>query len=78
MSNFKSKTAVVTGGAEGIGFSIAKALGEQGMNIVLTDIDKNNLNSAANKLKTLGIPTHSVPLDAVSYTHLTLPTKRIV
>ena len=63
MYNFKSKTAVVTGGAEGIGFSIAKALGEQGMNIVLTDIDKNNLNSAANKLKTLGIPTHSIPLD---------------
>ena len=63
MSNFKNKTAVVTGGAEGIGFSIAKALGEQGMNIVLTDIDENNLNSAANKLKTLGIPTHSVLLD---------------
>ena len=33
------------------------------MNIVLTDIDTNNLNSAANKLKILGIPTHSVPLD---------------
>ena len=40
MSKFKDKTAIISGGAEGIGLSIAKALGEQGMNVVLTDIDQ--------------------------------------
>ena len=43
MSKFTGKTAVISGGAEGIGLSIAKALGEQKMNIVLTDINEENL-----------------------------------
>ena len=38
MSQFVGKTAVISGGAEGIGLSIAKALGEQKMNIVLAGI----------------------------------------
>ena len=29
MSQFADKTAIISGGAEGIGLSIAKALGEQ-------------------------------------------------
>ena len=40
MFKFEGRTAVISGGAEGIGLSIAKALGEQKMNIVLADIDK--------------------------------------
>ena len=43
MSKFTGKTAVISGCAEGIGLSIAKALGEQKMNIVLTDINEENL-----------------------------------
>jgi len=43
MFKFEGRTAVISGGAEGIGLSIAKVLGEQKMNIVLTDIDKTNL-----------------------------------
>jgi NAD(P)-dependent dehydrogenase (short-subunit alcohol dehydrogenase family) len=46
MFKFKGRTAVISGGGEGIGLSIAKALGEQKMNIVLTDIDKTNLLKA--------------------------------
>ena len=40
MFKFKGRTAVISGGAEGIGLSIAKALGEQKMNIVLADIEQ--------------------------------------
>ena len=39
MSQFAGKTAVISGGAEGIGLSIAKALGNQKMNIVIADIN---------------------------------------
>ena len=39
MFKFEGRTAVISGGAEGIGLSIANALGEQKMNIVLGDID---------------------------------------
>ena len=40
MSQFAGKTAVISGGAEGIGLSIAQALGDQKMNIVIADIDQ--------------------------------------
>ena len=55
-SQFKGKTAVISGGAEGIGLSIAKALGEQQMNVVLADIDDKNLQKARAELESLGVP----------------------
>lgn len=50
MSQFKGKTAIITGGAEGIGFNIAKALAKQGMNLVIGDIDSEQLITAQDKL----------------------------
>lgn len=63
MSQFAGKTAIISGGAEGIGFSIATALGEQAMNIVLADIDEENLKKARLKLESAGIPVLAVALD---------------
>ena len=63
MSKFIGKTAVISGGAEGIGLSIAKALGEQKMNIVLTDINEKNLQKASLELGTIGVPVLPVVLD---------------
>ena len=63
MFKFNGRTALITGGAGGIGFSVAKALGEQKMNIVLTDIDQKNLLQSAAKLEALGIPVLAAPLD---------------
>ena len=63
MFKFEGRTAVISGGAEGIGLSIAKALGEQKMNIVLADIDEKNLLKSAAELESLGIPVLSALLD---------------
>ncbi|MDG1080983.1 MAG: SDR family NAD(P)-dependent oxidoreductase, partial [Porticoccaceae bacterium] len=63
MSQFAGKTAVISGGGEGIGLSIARALGEQKMNIVLADIDPKNLQNAAAELESNGISVMSVALD---------------
>ena len=63
MSQFADKTAIISGGAEGIGLSIAKALGEQKMNIVLADIDQKNLEKASLELRGSGISVLSVTLD---------------
>ena len=63
MSQFVGKTAVISGGAEGIGLSIARALGEQQMNIVLADIDEKNLQKAALELEAAGVPVLAVVLD---------------
>jgi NAD(P)-dependent dehydrogenase (short-subunit alcohol dehydrogenase family) len=63
MSDFAGKTAVISGGAQGIGLSIATALGEQGMNIVLADIDQENLQKAALELQARGVSVLTVILD---------------
>ena len=44
MQQFEGKTVVVSGGAEGIGLSIARAMGRRGMNVVLTDIGAKKIN----------------------------------
>ena len=68
MSQFAGKTAIISGGAEGIGLSIAKALGEQKMNIVLGDIDQKNLEKASLELRGFGISVLPVTLDVADET----------
>ena len=65
MSNtrFNNKTAVISGGGEGIGFHIAQALGQQGMNIVLGDIDQEQVQRAEALLQEEGINALGVPMD---------------
>src|ERR1700689_2950316 len=50
MPNLPGKTAVVTGGASGIGLGIAKALLGAGMNVVIADIRDDHLAAAAAEL----------------------------
>ena len=64
MEELKGKTAVISGGAEGIGLSIARELGQQGMNLVLADINAEQLASAGQRLSDAGVPVHTVVLDA--------------
>ena len=68
MSQFAGKTAIISGGADGIGLSIAKALGEQKMNIVLGDIDQKNLEKASLELRDSGISVLPVTLDVADET----------
>ena len=63
MSQFEGKTAVISGGAEGIGLSIAQALGDQKMNIVIADIDQENLQKAGSELEVAGISVLTVALN---------------
>ena len=63
MSQFAGKTAVISGGAEGIGLSIAKALGNQKMNIVIADINEKSLIKASLELESEGVPVFAVRLD---------------
>lgn len=69
MSNYKDKTAVITGGAEGIGFSIAQALAEQGANLVLCDIDEAQLDTAATALRAQGVTVSSNVMDVTCFDH---------
>ncbi len=46
MQDFNGKTAFVTGGASGIGFALAKAFLQAGMNVMLADIEESALERA--------------------------------
>ena len=49
--DFKNRTAVITGGAQGFGLDIAKRFLESGAKVFIWDIDKKLLTSAVNELK---------------------------
>lgn len=63
MNIFENKTVVISGGAEGIGLAVARALGKRGMNIVIADIDATQLSVAEAELAGAGIPVLATTLD---------------
>ncbi|WP_047414643.1 SDR family NAD(P)-dependent oxidoreductase [Cellulophaga sp. Hel_I_12] len=50
MERLKDKTAIITGGAGGIGFATAKLFLQEGAKVVLVDVDKENLEKASHEL----------------------------
>jgi len=54
MENVEGKTAFVTGGASGIGLSMAKAFLRAGMKVAIGDLRKDRLEQAEVTLKSLG------------------------
>lgn len=63
MQNLQGKTAFITGGASGIGFSMARAFGAAGMNVMLADINEEDLGHAVNELKERQIKVAGVRCD---------------
>jgi 2-dehydro-3-deoxy-L-rhamnonate dehydrogenase (NAD+) len=48
--DFKNRTAIITGGAQGFGLDIAKRFLNSGAKVIIWDIDKNELSEASKKL----------------------------
>ena len=60
MEDFAGKTAVVTGGASGIGFGLAERFAEARMNVVLADIEEDALERAVKTLEDRQVPVLGV------------------
>jgi len=57
------RTAVVTGGAQGIGRAVCDVLGECGARVIVADLDESLGAGAAAALRSQGIDAHSIRLD---------------
>ncbi len=70
MREFSGKTAVVTGGASGIGLAIARRLSREGMRLVLADVEEQALQAAVDDLKSAGADVIGVPTDVTRFESL--------
>jgi len=66
ITDLKDKVAVVTGGANGIGRGIVRALLEEGAHVVIADVEQAVLEEAVAELSGLGEVT-GVPTDVSDY-----------
>jgi len=65
MKILEGKVAIITGGTKGIGYEIAKAMLQEGMNVAITSRRQEAADKAANALgnsdQIIGILHHGVP-----------------
>ena len=54
ISNFKGKTAVLTGAGSGFGLECARIAAQNGMNVVLVDVQRDALDAAKTELEATG------------------------
>jgi len=63
MENLQKQIAVVTGGAQGIGFGICEALGGSGCTIVIADVRKERMRESCAKLVARGLLCETLEVD---------------
>lgn len=66
MDNFSGKTAVVTGGASGIGLGMSRAFAARGMNVVIGDLNDEAMASVAAELTERGVEVVTQQCDVSS------------
>lgn len=57
------KTALITGSSRGLGYAIARGLGEAGARLILNGRDRNRLDQAVESLQSEGLTVESLPFD---------------
>jgi len=66
ITNFKGKTAVLTGAGSGFGLECARIGAKLGMNLVLVDVQQDALDQASAEIKTTGAQVLSFKIDVSS------------
>ena len=66
MQDFNNKLAVITGGASGVGRSLAFTLGEQGAAVLIADVDREALERTGAELQAAGVNAYTAYCDVSS------------
>ena len=65
--SLSGKSAIVTGGAQGIGRAIALRLAKDGANIALLDLNQDTARATAAEIEKLGVTALALACDATAY-----------
>ena len=63
MKEFKGKVAVITGSASGMGRAVAERFAQEGMKVVLADVEQKALDKAESEMKAAGYTVLAVRTD---------------
>lgn len=64
--DLRGKRALITGGTQGIGMALAKALGAAGAEVIVNGRDRQKIESALHELRTSGIEANSALFDVTN------------
>ncbi|CAF0999939.1 unnamed protein product [Rotaria sordida] len=78
MFNLAGRVALVTGAARGLGFAMARALGEFGARLALFDIDSTSVQSAAKTLSNDGFEVLNLHGDVTNVSDVTKCIENVV
>ena len=70
MQDFKDKLAVITGGASGVGRSLAHALADIGGRVLIADVDEAGLDAVQAELRDKGADAHAKACDVTDQASL--------
>lgn len=68
--NMKDNVVIITGGATGIGFALAKAFGRQGARIIIAEPRETHLQEAVKTLNNMGLEATYLVCDVVDITQV--------
>ena len=67
MEDFEGRVAFVTGAASGIGYGLCERFGQEGMKVVMADVEATALAAASEKLSAEGVETLPLVCDVSSW-----------
>ena len=63
MTDYKGKTAFITGAANGVGLGMSVAFAKEGINVIMSDIREDDLEEAAEEVKKYNKNIYTIPVD---------------